>query len=257
MKGRSNRVFSFLKRSQSRQGEAYWSYSDIGGRRQNEDAVGVTIHRKGLVAVVCDGLGGQGDGNLASSLVCKELLSSGGDGELPTPEALQIFFSEANQKLMAAQKNSFHMKTTAVYLCLRQERAIWAHVGDSRLYHFENGELAHFTLDHSASQMAVFLGQIRREEIPGDTGRSRLLRVMGVEEEKADICGPVDLGPGRHVFFLCTDGLWEYLKEEEIAAASRCATAREMVETLVDIKKTRSPENCDNNSAVAVIWNVK
>lgn len=250
-------MFSFLKRSLDRKGEAYWSCSDVGGRAQNEDAVGVVVHRKNLVAVVCDGLGGQGDGNLASELVCRELLTCGLDGELPDAEGLQAFFAETNDKLMAEQKNSFHMKTTAVYLCLRQEKAIWAHVGDSRLYHFENGRLAHFTLDHSASQMAVFLGQIERKDIPKDGGRSRLLRVMGVEEARADICGPVDLAPGRHVFFLCTDGLWEYLQEEEIAAAAQCATAREMVENLVALKKSRSPENCDNNSAAAVFWDVK
>ena len=232
----------------------YIPYTDIGGRKENEDTVSVHIYKNNLVAVVADGLGGQGDGKAASQSVCLDLETCGADGRMPTKDALSRAFEDANASLMRKQRNSYHMKTTAVYLCIHGNTAIWAHVGDSRLYHVYGGRLAHYTLDHSASQMAVFMGDIRREDIPKDAGRSRLIRAMGVEDVKADVFGPIDLEQeGRHAFLLCSDGLWEYLSDEEIVQA---CTESEDVETCLDrllaLKRSRSAEDCDNNSAILI-----
>ena len=230
-----------------------YKYSDTGGRRVNEDTVAYLERDTHLVAVVADGLGGQGDGDFASQCVCGSLMRCGADGHFPSEEEISVAFEEANRELISRQKNNYHMKTTAVYLCVSDNRAIWAHVGDSRLYHIWNGQLCHYTLDHSASQMAVFMGQITREEIPNDTGRSRLLRAMGVEDERPDVHDPLTLEPGRHAFLLCSDGLWEYLSDEEIVKAfSKAETVQGFVGILTLLKHTRSSQDCDNNSAVAV-----
>lgn len=230
-----------------------FKYSDIGGRRVNEDTVGFLESGTHLVAVVTDGLGGQGDGNLASQCVCNSLMHCGSEGHFPSEEEIAVAFERANQELISKQQNDFHMKTTAVYLCISGNRAVWAHVGDSRLYHIFNGQLCHYTLDHSASQMAVYMGKITRDEIPNDAGRSRLLRAMGVREERPDIHEPIILEPGKHAFLLCSDGLWEYLSDEEIIKAySNAETVQRFVGILTLVKNSRSPQDCDNNSAVAV-----
>lgn len=228
-------------------------YSDIGGRRDNEDTAGYWKTKEGIVAVVADGLGGQGDGKAASQLICELLLKHGAENGLPRQDAITRFFEEANQELLSKQENSYHMKTTAVYLCVSDEKAVWAHIGDSRLYHLCNGALCHYTLDHSASQLAVYMGKITRDEIPKDVGRSRLLRAMGVEGERPDVHEPIALNPGRHVFLLCSDGFWEYLSDEEITDAwNKTQSLEEYLSLLRSIKDSRSEADCDNNSAVVV-----
>lgn len=232
-------------------------YSDIGNRKENEDTAELYVYKKNMVAVVADGLGGQGDGKAASELVCRQLLKCGAQDEFVSREVLSKAFAEANEALLRKQENSFHMKTTAVCLCIQDNRAIWAHIGDSRLYHFYNGELCECTLDHSISQLAVTMGEIRREDIPKHPGRSRLYHAMGTKGEEPEIHSPLFMEKGRHAFLLCSDGFWEYLTDRDITEdLHRSKTAREWVLLLRDRIKSRCDENHDNNSAIAVILEV-
>ena len=236
---------------------AYAWYSNIGGREVNEDCVKSGTFKDNFIAVVADGLGGEGDGERASEIICESLMKCGADGKFPDRTVLKANFESANRELLSKQKNKFHMKSTAVYLCIQGNKAIWAHIGDSRLYHLFNGKIREYTMDHSASQMAVLLGEITREQIPSDPGRSRLLRAMGSAEVKPDIHDPVTLEPGLHGFLLCTDGLWEYLSDDVIAEEySITRSPKEFINKLYGIKLSKSEEICDNSSAVAVFWKV-
>ena len=235
-----------------------YKYSDVGGREENEDSADSREFDGGIVAVVADGLGGQGDGKAASQLICDRLVQNGAELGFPDKDTLTQLFVQANRELISRQRNSFHMKTTAVYLCIMDGKAVWAHIGDSRLYHLWNGKLCDYTLDHSAAQLAVYMGKITRDQIPSDSGQSRLLRAMGVEEEHPDVHEPITLASGRHVFLLCSDGLWEYLTDKEIEyACSVTSTPEEFVRLLRTEKDKRSPKNCDNHSAVAVFAEIE
>lgn len=136
-----------------------YCYTDNGDRTVDEDACGICMNEKNIVAAVADGLGGQGDGWAASKIAVQYLLRFGRRNQRPDQKQLSGAFREANKAVLAGQDNQFHMKTTAVYLCLWEEYAIWAHLGDSRLYHFHDEKLCHYTLDHSLSQMAVLMGR--------------------------------------------------------------------------------------------------
>jgi len=229
------------------------AYSDIGGRAENEDTVAFRACAGCSLAVLADGLGGHGDGKLASHSVCESLLRIGAGWTLPAPSELAAAFDLANRELLLRQSNSFHRKTTAVLLCLSENRAIWGHVGDSRLYHVHRGELRDYTLDHSASQLAVFRGDITRAQIPGHEDRGLLLKALGVRGVRAEIHAPVALTPGRHLFLLCSDGLWEFLDDETVAReGERASCARELLETLAALHDERCKPDCDNHSAVAV-----
>ena len=233
-------------------------YSDIGGRPENEDSGGIwRLDREGVtegvIAIIADGLGGQGDGKAASDIVSKSLLQHRIVNGVPDKEAIDRFFEQANQELISRQQNSFHMKTTAVYLYVNDGQAIWAHIGDSRLYHLYNGKLSHYTLDHSASQLAVYMGEITREDIPTHAGRSRLLHAMGVKDEHPDVHDAIRLQPGEHVFLLCSDGLWEYLSDSVIEDTwNKTKNTQAFLDQIRREKDKRSPEDCDNNSAVVV-----
>lgn len=230
-----------------------YGYSDRGGRKENEDSGGVYVYSDRIIAVVADGLGGQGDGSIASATALQELAKCGRQGALPCQEELSEAFHRANQAILMKQQNQYHMKTTAVYLCIHGTHAIWAHVGDSRLYHFYKGEMRHVTCDHSIPQLAVLMGEIARRDIPRHPQRSHLMKALGCEDIRPEIHEPVLLEPGKHVFLLCTDGFWEYLEEEELAqSADRYESAEEWIALLRGKMQKRFCADHDNNTAMAI-----
>lgn len=235
----------------------YAMRSEKGGRPKNEDYVNCATAGNNLIVALSDGLGGEGDGEIASHTAAESLLSCGADGKFPARQAIMEAFDNANRAVLAKQKNRAHMKTTAVYLCQQGKRVIWGHIGDSRLYHVFQNQIADYTLDHSASQMSVFMGSITREQIPQDAGRSRLIKALGVEGAEPDIHEEVRLKPGRHAFLLCSDGLWEYLTDAEIIDIfQRGLNAEDTLSLMLDCKETKSMPDCDNYTAFVLLVEV-
>jgi len=235
-----------------------FGYSDIGGRPVNEDKGGIYVYTDKIIAVAADGLGGEGGGDIASLTALEELSRCGVEGDLPDRETILTGFHKTNEMILKKQQDTSAMKTTAVYLCIYGNHAVWAHIGDSRLYHFYQNEICHYTLDHSVPQMAVLMEEIERKDIPKHPGRSRLLKALGCEEDaEPEIHEPVLLEPGRHAFLLCTDGFWEYLAEEELSEALVCtATAKEWVSCLRGHLSKRCGREHDNNTAMAVVLEI-
>ena len=231
--------------------------TDQGGRPENEDACGATSNGQNLVFVVADGLGGQGDGRVASALAAQLLLLCGADGNFPNEAAIQAAFQTANEAILARQQNQTHMKTTAGYLCIAQHRAIWAHIGDSRLYHFYNGKIAEYTLDHSVSQMAVLLGEITHAQIPGHADRSRLLKALGCESAVPTVHAAIELRPGKHSFLLCSDGFWEYVPEPYMESSlNKARDAQAWNQDMTAYLNAHCPTDHDNYTAVTVCLEV-
>ena len=148
------------------------------------------------------------------------------------------------------------MKTTMVCLLIKGKCAMWAHVGDSRLYHFENDRLEFQTFDHSVSQMAVLRGEISGDEIRGHADRNKLLKALGREETiSIDVSKKVDISSGEHAFLLCSDGFWEYVTEADMIKTLKASgTAEEWISKMVGILKKNAKLGNDNNSAAAVIY---
>ncbi len=230
-----------------------FGYSHIGRRGENEDSYSVSVEEGCVIAVVADGLGGHGGGGQASGIAVRCLKACGGSG-LPEEATLLQCFQKANEEIARRRKNQIEMKTTAAYLCVRGREAVWAHIGDSRLYHFYEGRLADYTRDHSISQLAVELGEISRDEIRNHKERSRVLRVLGGEDMEPDIHPRLELAPGFHGFLLCTDGFWEYVLDEEMLVdLQKAACAEEWIGSMRLRLGRRVQEGSDNHTAVAVM----
>lgn len=145
------------------------------------------------------------------------------------------------------------MKTTVTLLAISGMKAAWAHVGDSRIYHFLDGELVHQTRDHSASQIAVMLGNITEAEIRFHEDRNRVYRALGQDGELKVDTHFEPLSPGRHAFLLCTDGFWEYVLEREMEKDLAASYGPEdWIEHMRSRLSARVPAGNDNNSAAAV-----
>ena len=228
-------------------------YSDIGGRSCNEDSVCVCRSNTGAFCViVADGLGGHGGGDVASAEVCRTV-SECWNAHV-SARSLAEFLNAAGENVKAMQTNRCPMKSTAVVLAVKDGKAAWVHVGDSRLYHFLDGKLVYQTKDHSASQLAVLLGDIEPEQIRFHEDRARLTRALGQSDALRVEIADEWLVPGNHAFLLCTDGFWEYVLEHEMEEDLRAAIDPEQwLNTMRQRIGKRAKPDHDNNTA-AVVW---
>ena len=228
-----------------------FSYSDIGGRSCNEDSVQFKTAGEALLAVLADGLGGHGGGDIASGIAVRTLCE--GWHGATTPAVLTELIQQAHRDIRSQQTPALAMKSTVVALALAPGHIDWAHVGDSRLYQFYNGALIRQTRDHSASQIAVMLGQITPEQIRFHEDRSRLFRALGQDGGLTVETGSAALEPGDYAFLLCSDGFWEYVEEAEMEhALQAAASVQDWVEWMHGLLSRRVPADNDNNTAAAV-----
>lgn len=228
------------------------SYTDIGGRPRNEDTVRYTTQgEQALCLVLADGLGGHGGGELASAAAAQSICQSW-DGTADA-QRLKALVREANLRVLALQTPQCAMKTTAAVLTLAGKQAVWAHVGDSRLYYFHDGKLDFQTRDHSAAQLGVLLGDITTDQIRFHEDRSRVLRALGQDDELTVDTGQQELDGGKHAFLLCSDGFWEYVLEPEMEQdLASAAGPEDWLERMRWRLKKRIPADNDNNTAAAV-----
>lgn len=228
-----------------------YSYTNRGGREHNEDSLRASAEQG--VFVLADGLGGHGRGEVASALAVDTLFTAMTQtGELDG-ERLLALFQSANEEILRqqAQPDQSEMRTTAVALKLAGDTAVWAHIGDSRLYRFSDGELAEVTQDHSVTYRKFLGGEISYMDVYHDDDRSRLLRVLGKEPCRPE-AGSAPVSPGD-AFLLCSDGFWEYVYNEEMQAdLCKARTPQEWAEEMLLRHIRRTPQGNDNFSLITV-----
>ena len=238
----------------------YYTITDQGGRSVNEDSIGVTEHGDLACFVVADGLGGHGKGEVASRLAVQAF-----DGVFSAPgkksmaELLSDAFFRAQEDILREQRQigaSSQMKTTAVALVIQNGRAVWGHIGDSRLYVFVKHRVKERTLDHSVPQMLALSREIRERDIRNHPDRNRLLRVLGVagDSPRFELSEPQPLDQIQ-AFLLCSDGFWEFVTEREMEKLlKRSRTPEEWLEQMkATVEKRGQGTDMDNYSAIAVI----
>ncbi|MCI6885639.1 MAG: protein phosphatase 2C domain-containing protein [Lachnospiraceae bacterium] len=236
---------------------SYQLLTNPGDRENNEDNVGMYQNGDDFCFVLADGLGGHGKGELASQLAVEEavkVFAVNGTGEAQLAES----FDAAQSAILENQKQdatAMDMKTTLVVLHVERNQIRWGHIGDSRLYYFQDGKLAQRTLDHSVPQMLVAAGQIREKQIRNHPDRNRLLRVLGVEWDapRYQIEDPKGRY-GHQQFLLCTDGFWELIDEKKMMhCLKKAKTPAEWLALMEAIVcKNGAGKNMDNYSAIAV-----
>lgn len=192
-----------------------------GGREHNEDAIGQREIPGGTLFLLADGLGGHQRGAEASAQVITSMQeASPPEDEEDLEQWLAHSIIQANDVLLQLQADSgSNMRSTLVALALTDNKAVWGHVGDSRLYCIRGGRLISYTNDHSVAYAKYKCGEITRAQIGKDEDQSSLLRSLGNptrnQPDLASLGGPPQPGDG---FLLCSDGVWEYLYDGEILA---------------------------------------
>lgn len=189
------------------------NYTDTGKvRAVNEDAMATFDSPNGRVVVVCDGMGGQNAGDVASQLavtVIQDILS---DNMFPSPEeAITRSVMAANQAILrrAAQDDFLSgMGSTCVMVIIKDGQVYYGSVGDSRIYYIAGGSIRQITKDQSYVQTLVDEGRISKEAAEHHQDKNQITNALGIENMIPPvICQmPITPEPGS-VFVLCTDGL--------------------------------------------------
>ncbi|MBQ1546229.1 MAG: serine/threonine-protein phosphatase [Clostridia bacterium] len=238
----------------------YNLFTDVGGRRVNEDSVRCAVREDAAVFVLCDGLGGHGKGEIASSVVADFIIQQFNCCD-DYESFVQDVLEKAQEQLLAKQvelRAQSEMKTTATLLLICGNSYKYAYIGDSRIYCFRNNKVLSRTLDHSVPQMLVLAGEIKEKQIRKHPDRNRLLRVMGVEwEERRYVVSETEQLKVGDAFLLCSDGFWEPINEKQMCKfLKHASSAGNWTEQMaVQIRKNSDIREMDNFSAVAVIVN--
>ena len=189
-----------------------------GGRDNNEDFIS-SAESKGIWCyVLCDGLGGHEGGEVASRLVGETICAEFEKKPELSKKAAEEYIEAAANALITKRivtPDLYDMSTTVTLLLTDGERAVWAHVGDSRVYFITGGEISLITDDHSMAFMEFQSGLISYDEIRTSPNQNRLTRCIGGISYGVDVSEEVVLKSGD-AFLLCSDGFWEYVREGDI-----------------------------------------
>ena len=223
--------------------------TDIGlVRASNQDAL--IISKDQRLFGVADGMGGHRGGNIASALAASTILSFVEACD-PSEVQLQKSILAANEAIYARQLTAPElsgMGTTVTVLWDAGEDMILGHVGDSRAYLFRDGAVQQVSVDHSVVHELMLQGVITKEEAKTHPYRHMITRAVGTDPHVE-----VDLMPIKKqkddIWLVCSDGLTEYLADDEI----REGLLRGSLESAVDwmVKEALERGGKDNISVVA------
>lgn len=236
--------------------------SDIGlGRTRNEDAW-VKLDSFGFYALA-DGMGGHPSGDIAANQLLHHLcrlarmhmprfFEQGGSAE-ELADLMQFFICQSNDFLYQLGKEDPELKgmgSTLLILCLREGRAVFAHVGDSRIYRWraETG-LVQLTEDHSLLRELASSGILPDQKIERRV-RNVLTRAMGTRSQVRPEIGS-ELARGGDVFLLSSDGLFDVVEDEHIAKILQSAENTDEAAYLL-VEAARSKGGRDNITTLVI-----
>ncbi|MBX3227626.1 MAG: protein phosphatase 2C domain-containing protein [Labilithrix sp.] len=224
-------------------------------KQVNEDSNTHLETKLGLLAVVCDGMGGHAGGKEASELAIKaivEILEAAPPNANPGL-ALKRAIEEANARIwaMPTQEAGFRPGSTVVAVLAHEGGAEIAHVGDSRLYLIHAGAISQVTRDHSMVQEMVDRNIIRAEDAAKHPDANKILRALGIAKEVEVELRPTPLGyVNGDVFILSSDGLSDLVEPAEILDIAGSHPPKQAAAQLVDLANARGGH--DNITAMVI-----
>lgn len=218
--------------------------TDVGNvRKVNEDHLGFIEKGKFRLYVIADGMGGHNAGEVASKFAVNEIINRFKQCNLYEDISLRLveFVKLANEKIYnyGKIKDEYSgMGTTVTVALVFGNKLSVAHVGDSSCFVIKNNKIIKITKDHSFVQELIDIGSISEEEAKKHPNRNIITRSLGFFEEIE-----VDLYtlPMTNInkIILCTDGLTNYINNDELQEVVLKNDNVQACELLVNIAKMR------------------
>ena len=209
---------------------------DAGLKRKsdpNEDSIatiqGTCTYKEQLIPfdlfIVADGMGGHANGQEASRIAIQAMTQSVLQNIVTSSELNDTLFSEilahgvqqANMTIWQRnQEKGADMGTTLTASLVVGSKAFVVNVGDSRTYMYCRGKgLSQITRDHSLVARLVASGLLAPDDVYTHPNRNLVERSLGDRRSIKVDCFTVDLHAGAWLL-LCSDGLWEMVRDTEI-----------------------------------------
>lgn len=176
------------------------------------------------VFAVCDGMGGEAYGELASEISVTtlseqaDMLRSAGTDELHS--AVNSFADAANAGIcrMARRKKCGRSGSTLALVCIEDDMIYSFNLGDSRVYFFDGEKVTRLSQDHTLAAQKLRSGELS-EEIRSSSDAHKLITFLGADDDGIGLTAyaaePVALGGGK--VLICSDGLTDMCSDAEIA----------------------------------------
>jgi serine/threonine protein phosphatase PrpC len=234
----------------------------IGNRPQQNDRTALFTGARSpgyMMAVLADGIAG---GSTASEQVlhtAKQLFDDYKPGDEPNIERLsELLRNIVHETHMIIKMNGVTTQTephcTFVGLILTPARqAVWAHVGDSRLYRFAKSKCELRTSDAQYIEHLVGTDKLPPEAAKNHRHSKLLVNVLGNSRKEpfATVGYHENLGPGDN-FMLCSDGLWHFFTDAELGAVTYKNTPRQASEMLIN-KAIERAQGKGGNCTMAIV----
>jgi len=214
-----------------------------------------------VLMVVADGMGGHYYGEIAAQIAAQTLTDAFQREAVPALADPFIFLQRAMTNahhailgFAAEHRLDDSPRTTCVACVIQNNIAYWAHAGDSRLYLMRDGRLVAKTRDHSRVRALFEQGLITEAQMASHPERNKVYSCLGgPQAPEIELSRKTPLEAGD-VVLLCTDGFWDPLPPELVAAMLRRANLMQAVPALMNQAEDRGGAHCDNLSVVAVRW---
>jgi serine/threonine protein phosphatase PrpC len=197
--------------------------NQVGSRSVNEDTIYPELGEGGNtddLFMVCDGIGGAEQGEVASKLACQGFVDFFNKQKIN--ESTTVLLNEA---LVLVEKTfedyvtinpaAKGMGTTLTLVHFHDQGATLSHCGDSRIYHIRKGEILFQTEDHSLVNEMLKNKILTKEEAANHPKKNVITRAIqaGHKKEILDTHFIKDIRP-KDYFFMCTDGILEQVTNE-------------------------------------------
>jgi serine/threonine protein phosphatase PrpC len=213
--------------------------------------------------VLADGMGGHLHGEVAAQLAINTFMQAFMRSAQPNIAQPEAFLAETMQcahdaiiKYAEDQRLGGNPGTTCVAALVQDDRVVWTHAGDSRLYLLRDGQVAAVTHDHSIVQQWADYGIIGQSETRTHAERNKITNCLGGVGRMfyVDPASALTLQESNDVLLLCSDGLWGPLSDEELVAGFNSKSLPDSMEALMDTALSHAGSGADNTTAVAVRW---
>ena len=236
--------------------------SYIGGRKVNQDRLAYSYSKDVLLMVIADGMGGHARGELAAEIAVNTITNrfqqEAARGYLRRPkEFLESAIHSAHRAIVAFadEHNMLECPRTTVVACIVQnDKAWWAHVGDSRLYVCREGQVAATTLDHSRVQQLIDAGVITVEQAAVHPDRNKIYNcVGGVLPPGISHSEGWDMRVGDSIL-MSTDGFWAQVNSSYLALKLQRENIVTLVPKLMQEAERKAGNESDNLSVIGLTW---
>lgn len=217
----------------------YYGLSDIGLVREHNEDAWQAHPEKGLF-LLADGMGGHQAGEVAATMSLEKIEEYFPSKIIHPIEVIKQVIQKTNAYVYQQAKNNellSGMGTTLCCLFFIEEEAIYAHVGDSRIYRFRDDQLELLTADHSLFNELLTSHALTIEEAESYPYKHVLTKAIGTHPNVEPTIHSSYLLSGD-LYLICSDGLTNFVLNEEIQEIlSQSKALKEAGNMLVDLAK--------------------